>query len=432
MLARGNYEILRTAEQNRVMHENLQLAQKIFNIMEGEGEITQMVNDTRHIDNHPGTMNFRLRLHEAQEVHARNMLLASRLDSVKPYYRASDIRVVRPIRKLKSRKRRTPRRGRFAKEFEYAINSEHFPEQSSTPRSESKATYSKAFKFKEVENSGSLSARTSGEGVSSARAGNSRPKNILLEYTKIQEGRVLDVAVLKEPFRDRYAIFGIDVDDGQRYELRLTSDDVSNILDGDILVTSVDNIEVWMALLNKVALRKVSQFSVISGADSKERSVARSYDSMPKSEAHKHEDNRPRRNNSDNQFNRKSDMATDQPNFAARKVPMPPMGARPSAERPVSRSAGSARGRGSRGGGSSRPSGAEADDAMVMDAPAAAESTVAAAVVSIGAEPVAREPQVPTAIPEEGEEDVSPQTAVQSKAHDVPAKPIKHTPTKPV
>jgi hypothetical protein len=88
-----------------------------------------------------------------------------------------------------------------------------------------------------------------------------RPSNVLLEYTKIQDGRVLDVAVLKEPFRDRYAIFGIDVDDGQRYELRLTSDEVSSILDGDMLVTSVDNVEVWMALLNKVVLQRVGFFA---------------------------------------------------------------------------------------------------------------------------------------------------------------------------
>lgn len=52
----------------------------------------------------------------------------------------------------------------------------------------------------------------------------------------------------------------MDVDNGQRYELRLTSEDVSDILDGDILVTSVDNVEVWMALLNKVNLQPVDAF----------------------------------------------------------------------------------------------------------------------------------------------------------------------------
>lgn len=59
----------------------------------------------------------------------------------------------------------------------------------------------------------------------------------------------------------------MDVDNGQRYELRLTSEDVSNIVDGDILVTSVDNVEVWMALLNKVTLEPVTVFTSDMDAD---------------------------------------------------------------------------------------------------------------------------------------------------------------------
>lgn len=86
-------------------------------------------------------------------------------------------------------------------------------------------------------------------------------KNVLLEYTKVQDDRVLDVAVVKEPFRDRYIIYGIDSSNGQRYEAQLTSEDVSNVLDGDMLVTSADNIEVWMAAISKVNLDKVEAFS---------------------------------------------------------------------------------------------------------------------------------------------------------------------------
>ncbi len=84
---------------------------------------------------------------------------------------------------------------------------------------------------------------------------------MLLEYTKVQDDRVLDVAVVKEPFRDRYIIYGIDSSSGQRYEAQLTSEDVSNVLDGDMLVTSADNIEVWMAAISKVNLDKVEAFS---------------------------------------------------------------------------------------------------------------------------------------------------------------------------
>ncbi len=86
-------------------------------------------------------------------------------------------------------------------------------------------------------------------------------KNILLEYTKVQDDRILDVAVVKEPFRDRYIIYGIDASNGQRYEAQLTSEDVSNLLDGDMLVTSLDNIEVWMAVILKIVLTKVEAFS---------------------------------------------------------------------------------------------------------------------------------------------------------------------------
>jgi hypothetical protein len=83
----------------------------------------------------------------------------------------------------------------------------------------------------------------------------------LLEYTKVQDDRILDVAVVKEPFRDRYIIYGIDASNGQRYEAQLTSEDVSNLLDGDMLVTSADNIEVWMAVILKITLTKVEAFS---------------------------------------------------------------------------------------------------------------------------------------------------------------------------
>ena len=74
---------------------------------------------------------------------------------------------------------------------------------------------------------------------------------------------MIDCAVIKEPFQDRFAIFGIDIDAGQRYELRLSSDEVSSLLDGDILVTSLENIEVWVVLLNKLSLPPVEVFTKI-------------------------------------------------------------------------------------------------------------------------------------------------------------------------
>jgi hypothetical protein len=58
-----------------------------------------------------------------------------------------------------------------------------------------------------------------------------------LEHTKEQGENVLDVVVMKEPFRDRFAIFGIDVFTGQRFELSVASEEVMNILEGEMVRT---------------------------------------------------------------------------------------------------------------------------------------------------------------------------------------------------
>ena len=235
--------------------------------MEGHSEITDIVNDTRHIDAHPGTMNFKQRLAEAQRIHERNMLLASRLETVQPYYKVADLSMPKPIKK-KPIIKKNKKKSKFARELNMVLKGERGINTVGdiTHRSTGHdAPGVGALKFSKLAphegGMQSQSARKADHGGSAdleSRTENqrTRPSNVLLEYTKIQDGRVLDVAVLKEPFRDRYAIFGIDVDDGQRYELRLTSDEVSSILDGDMLVTSVDNVEVWMALLNKVALQR--------------------------------------------------------------------------------------------------------------------------------------------------------------------------------
>lgn len=254
--------------RDRIVKDNLLLARKIFNIMEGNSDITDKINDSRHIDNHPGTMNFRQRLTEAQRIHERNMLLASRLDTVQPYYKVADLTIVKPTKKKVVHKSHNAKKSKFARELGLVLKADRAGNGGDlTHRSAGGAD--SAYKFSPVGDAPaqSQSARKPSYGADGAdpesRTENqrTRPNNVLLEYTKIQDGRVLDVAVLKEPFRDRYAIFGIDVDDGQRYELRLTSDEVSSILDGDMLVTSVDNVEVWMALLNKVVLQKVGYFA---------------------------------------------------------------------------------------------------------------------------------------------------------------------------
>ena len=93
-----------------------------------------------------------------------------------------------------------------------------------------------------------------------------KPK-VILEHAIIREGRSLDTVVIKEPFRDRYSIFAMDFLSGQRYELHFSSEDVQNILEGDILVTSVEEKQVWTSLLQKVDLKPVKDFSKIKTRD---------------------------------------------------------------------------------------------------------------------------------------------------------------------
>jgi Hemingway/CFA97 len=243
--------ILAAHGQAEVTRENLKLARRIFNIMEGPGAISKIIQD-RTADIHPGTLNFNARLREAKRIHQSNMFLAAKLDSVKPVYKV-DLSVV--AAKKKTRGKKLKKKG-FISELADAMNQNNMNERDGmlTTRSDNAGGSRFRIGYNPDEATQPQSARRSGEGKS-------RPQNVLLEYTKIQSGRTLDVAVIKEPFRDRYAIFGIDIDDGQRYELRLSSEDVSNILDGDVLFTSVDNIEVWMALLNKVDLEAVEAFT---------------------------------------------------------------------------------------------------------------------------------------------------------------------------
>eukprot|EP01040_Poterioochromonas_malhamensis_P012485 gene12485-13662_t len=259
------------AVKERIYRDNFFLAKRIFDIMEGESPLSEMINNTKHLDNHPGTMNFKVRLEEAQRIHYENMLLASRLNSVEPHYKNDELSVVRSVNPEKTPRTISPRskKTRFLRELEYTLRMA-----SPAGRYRASETYDQ-----HGWSPNQLGAMTPADGDQSSRDDQmnennvlrdqelklgGRPRSIVLEYTKVQNGRVLDIAVVKEPYRDRYIIYGKDIEDGQRFELQLTSEDVSNILDGDILVTSVDNVEVWMALLHKIELEEVEQFSKIA------------------------------------------------------------------------------------------------------------------------------------------------------------------------
>ena len=80
-----------TEVKGKIARENLALAKRIFNIMEGESEIAKVIDDTKHLDAHPGTMNFYSRVIEAQRIHNDNMLLAARLQTVQPTFKKADL-----------------------------------------------------------------------------------------------------------------------------------------------------------------------------------------------------------------------------------------------------------------------------------------------------------------------------------------------------
>ena len=73
-----------------------------------------------------------------------------------------------------------------------------------------------------------------------------------------------------------YFSLGIDIDNGQYYENHLSSEEVASILEGDMLVTSVDNVEVWMTLLTKITLNPVQSYTKASKAADAELHRARS------------------------------------------------------------------------------------------------------------------------------------------------------------
>ena len=237
-------------ESDRVSKDNFHLAQRIYKIMESPGMITDLINDTRHLDAHPGTMNYKSRLEEAQKIHNRNMAMATRLDNIKPFYAKSDLTLQVHLRRKNDKKNKKSNQKR--NKIEYHIHNA----------------------LVEIHGPGNITHRSEGNGYSnhqeddmyqtnSARRAepDETSRNVILEHTKVQDGRVLELAVIKEPYQDQYSVYGIDVDNGQKYELKLTSEDVASILDGDILVTSVDNVMVWLMLLNKCKLYPVDSFS---------------------------------------------------------------------------------------------------------------------------------------------------------------------------
>jgi hypothetical protein len=224
--------------------------------MEGPGIITDLM-DKSTTDRHPGTMNFPYRLANARRIHQENLAMASRLDSIKAYYDSKTLAAM-----TKQQQKLSPKKLKLTSRLDKSTN-ENSTNHGRVVLGKNALHINQSATYNSSYSPDPYSTSMSGGNESAGGNRSKRGRNVLLEYTKIQKGRVLDVAVIKEPFRDNYCIFGIDIDNGQRYELKLSSEEVSNILEGDILVTSVDNVEVWMTLLTKVELYPVEAFAKI-------------------------------------------------------------------------------------------------------------------------------------------------------------------------
>jgi biotin carboxyl carrier protein len=220
--------------------------------------IAVSIRRDRQIDSHPGTLNFKARLDEAQRINQMNVIIASRLETVKPCYIKKEVTTTFPMRtkiKIDSNIEHSPhlRVLNIGELVNLNTNQGHLNHKAvGTP-------------FSSVDrlNRNSILTNKAMNTKKQIKLPKQKPRvpKILLEYIKIQRGQTIDTVVMKEPFKDRFAVFGIDVTSGQRFELHFSSEEVFNVLEGDMLVTSVENKAVWTALLEKVELQPVQKFT---------------------------------------------------------------------------------------------------------------------------------------------------------------------------
>ncbi len=245
----------RGERRDNIMKGNMDLAGRIFSIMENQSAIGQYICDTRHLDIHPGTMNFNERLSQAKRIHHENMVFAARLDKVQPMYNFRmdpSKRMGKGTGVKKGSGGETPRIGKKKPE-KHTTGVGHYIGNRVLLTEAAHASASPSYKRAMIRKGQIPDGATTSP--SKRQSEPSAPTEVLLEYTKIQNGRVIDVTINKD--HDSYSIIGADIENGVKYELFLSSEEVTEILDGDILVTSTDNVEVWMSLLSKVTLKAV-------------------------------------------------------------------------------------------------------------------------------------------------------------------------------
>lgn len=232
------------------------------------------IRRNHQVESHPGTLNFKARLDEAQRINQMNVLIAQRLETVKPCYIKKDVITTFPLKtkaKIDSNAEQPPRLR--------VLNIGESVNLNANQGYSNHRVFGTNSSVEHLNRNELLTNKpmNSDKQTKPPMKQKQRPQvpKILLEYIKIQMGQTIDTVVMKEPFKDRYAVFGIDVTSGQRFELHFSSEEVFNVLEGDMLVTSVEDKAVWTALLEKVELLPVQKFTkflpslIVHGAQGK-------------------------------------------------------------------------------------------------------------------------------------------------------------------
>jgi hypothetical protein len=209
------------------------------------------------------------------------MMLASRLNSIQPYYKLDELSVGgldgSSVLKSTSPKSKKTNKSPKSKKGRTAGAA---GEDNSTIKTNEKSIYDFSFSDDDEDNlslnSTHLFPSTNKKKLKNNNNNSSHDDsyffsqypvvNILFEDMKIQNGHeIIDLAVIKEPYHDCYILFGKNLENDQRHEIRLTSEEISNILDSDILLTTLDsNKKAWSLLVNKIDIPAVEEFSLIS------------------------------------------------------------------------------------------------------------------------------------------------------------------------
>lgn len=84
---------------------------------------------------------------------------------------------------------------------------------------------------------------------------------IILQQTLLLSEKNLHVVVIKESCQECFIVCGIDILSDQRYELQITREDIESVLGHEVNAASLEEEDIWLAILPRVQLLPVLKFS---------------------------------------------------------------------------------------------------------------------------------------------------------------------------